>query len=359
MKRIVFLFLTVFATLASRGQELRYTDASQLGVIGRLEQGQHLWHRVDVQRYPSLRKPEATLLRQGAGIAVVFRTDSPVIAVRTKYRTVYAGTNSTIISGAGYDLYIRSGEEWLYASSQVQKRDAPDGTPVQMVKDMSPVMKECLMYLPLFSELESIEIGTAEGSTLEKMENPFRRHIVWFGSSYTQGSGTSRSGMTFVAQIQRATGLDFMNLGVSGNSKLQSVFADILCDSGAEAFVVDGFSNPTAEEIETRLFPFIERIRERCPKTPVIFVSTLYREGCNFDLVKQAHFKDRDARAATMGRRVAEEFEDVYFVDIPNLTGDDHTTSTDGTHPSDLGYWRSAQKLQKPLLKIFAKYKIK
>jgi len=48
-------------------------------------------------------------------------------------------------------------------------------------------------------------------------------------------------------------------------------------------------------------------------------------------------------------------FDNVYFVDKADLTGTDHVTSADGTHPSDLGYWRWAQNLQPELLKVFRK----
>ena len=240
----------------------------------------------------------------------------------------------------------------------MQKNTAPDLTPVTLVRQMDATMKECLLYLPLFSELETLEIGTEQGSTLEAMENPFRRRIVYFGSSLTHGSGTSRAGMTVPAQLARNTGLYFIHLGVSGNSKLQPVFADILARSDAEALVVDGFSNPQAEEIEARLFPFIDRIRAVRPDVPIVFVRTVYREGCNFDRVKRAHFEDRDARAARMARLATQRYDDVYFLDMPDPTGTDHITSTDGTHPSDLGYWRWAECMQSPLTEILARYGI-
>ena len=360
MKRTILLCLLLLTVSAVCGQkpQLRYTQASELNVIGRAGAVEHPYQRVDVAQYPELTATESALLRQPAGMAVVFRTDSPIVTVRTKYRKKYNGTNSTLISGAGFDLYIRRDGAWLYAGSQVQKNTAPDLTPVTLVRQMDATMKECLLYLPLFSELETLEIGTEQGSTLEAMENPFRRRIVYFGSSLTHGSGTSRAGMTVPAQLARNSGLYFINLGVSGNSKLQPVFADILAGSDAEALVVDGFSNPQAEEIESRLFPFIDRIRAVRPDVPIVFVRTVYREGCNFDRVKRAHFGDRDARAARMARLATQRYDDVYFLDMPDPTGTDHITSTDGTHPSDLGYWRWAECMQSPLTEILARYGI-
>ena len=43
----------------------------------------------------------------------------------------------------------------------------------------------------------------------------------------------------------------------------------------ADAMVFDAFSNPGAEMIAERLIPFIARIRESLPDTPLIFVQTI------------------------------------------------------------------------------------
>ena len=57
--------------------------------------------------------------------------------------------------------------------------------------------------------------------------------------------------------------------------------------------------------------------------------------------------------------RAMKRFKNVYFIDKAGLTGTDHVTSADGTHPSDLGYWRWAQNLQPELLKVLKKHGIR
>jgi lysophospholipase L1-like esterase len=54
-----------------------------------------------------------------------------------------------------------------------------------------------------------------------------------------------------------------------------------------------------------------------------------------------------------------QKYQDVYFINLPNVTGKDHQTSADGTHPSDLGYYRWVRNIQPEILKILAKYGIK
>ena len=195
-----------------------------------------------------------------------------------------------------------------------------------------------------------------EGATITPMENPFRHKIVIFGSSFTHGVSTSRAGMSYPMQIGRNTGLCFCSIACSGNCKLQPYFADYLGDvKDADAMVFDAFSNPDAKMIGERLIPFIERIRATLPSTPLIFVQTIYRESGNFDLRSRKIEEDKRDMARRQMAEAMKRFDNVYFVDKADLTGTDHVTSADGTHPSDLGYWRWAQNLQPELLKVFRK----
>ena len=176
--------------------------------------------------------------------------------------------------------------------------------------------KECLLYLPNYNELTSLQVGVDTDAKIVPMENPFRHKIVIFGSSFTHGVSTSRAGMSYPMQIARNTGLYFCSIACSGNCKLQPYFADYLGDvKDADAMVFDAFSNPNAEMIEERLIPFIERIRAKLPSTPLIFVQTIYRESGNFDLPIG---QERAAKQAMARRQMAEamkRFDNVYFVD--------------------------------------------
>ena len=220
--------------------------------------------------------------------------------------------------------------------------------------------KECLLYLPNYNELTSLQVGVDADAEIVPMENPFRHKIVIFGSSFTHGVSTSRSGMSYPMQIARNTGLYFCSIACSGNCKLQPYFADYLADvKDADAMVFDAFSNPGAEMIAERLIPFIARIRESLPETPLIFVQTIYRESRNFDRESDEFEAAKQAMARQQMAEAVKRFKNVYFIDKAGLTGTDHVTSADGTHPSDLGYWRWAQNLQPELLKVLKKHGIR
>ena len=166
---------------------------------------------------------------------------------------------------AGYDLYIKKDGKWLWAAAGAAPLNKEQDYNYVILKNMDNTEKECLLYLPLFSEENSIQIGVQEGATITKGEAPFRHRIGIFGSSFTHGVSSSRPGMTYPAQFTRNTGIQMLSIGCSGNCKMQTYFADALADADVDAFVFDSFSNPDAAMIKERLFPFIEKLQAAHP----------------------------------------------------------------------------------------------
>lgn len=355
MKKTITLLLLA-CVLMVQAQKPVYTDALSLTMIGKLGETTQPYHRVDTAVYRNLTEVEARLLRGSSGMAVCFKTNSSRITTQTHYSYRASHTNTTLIAVAGFDLYIKQDGEWLYAASAVQKQD---GKELTLIKNMDNSEKECLLYLPLLSEISSLQIGIDKGSYIKPMENPFRHRIVVFGSSFTHGVSVSRPGMSWPMQLERSTDLHFINLGMSGNSKLQPEMAQVLADAEADAFVFDAFSNPKAEEIRKRFPVFLATLRKTHPTTPLIFLQTLDREKSNFDLVNRASEAAKKQAAEEVVHEAMKWDKHIYFIDPKEKTGKDHITSTDGTHPSDLGYWRWAQQIEPKLMKILKKYGIK
>jgi hypothetical protein len=223
---------------------------------------------------------------------------------------------------------------------------------------MDGQMHDCLLYLPLYSEVNSVKIGVQEGSVLEAIPNPFRHRVAIFGSSYTHGSSTSRGGMTYPAQFSRSTGIQLLSLGCSGNSKLQPYFAEALAQADAEAFIFDSFSNPSIDEIKERLFPFIERIQASHPGKPLIFQRTIRRESRNFNEGAEKAESSRIEVADSLMKIACKKYKDVYYI-YPDATSPDHLASVDGVHPSNYGYTLWAKSIEKKVLRILRKYGIR
>ena len=362
MKRIFTAVMALIISLAIYAQpkdvKLHFTEGYDLNLIGKIIDTPNPYHRVDTERYKGFTEGEIKQLKSSSGLAIAFKTNSRIITVKTDYGYRNRNVNTMGIALRGYDLYIKNAEgEWTYAIAKAPQENAENKNLV-LIRDMDQSMKECLLYLPLYSEEFSVKIGTEKDSEIVPLEAPFRHRVGIFGSSYTQGISCSRPGMTYPAQFTRNTGIQLLSLGCSGNCKLQDYFATVLCDADVDAFIFDSFSNPSPEQVKERLFPFIETLQKAHPGIPLIFQQTIYREGRNFSNATDKYEQSKIDLVESMMKEACKKYKDVYFIH-PNASNDRQDTSVDGIHPDNHGYYLWAKSIEKPVLKILKKYGIK
>lgn len=352
-KTLTLLLISVLSLSPLMAQDFVYTEASTLTLVGKLfPDTPNPYHRVDTLKYKGFTKKENLQVRESSGIAVAFRTNSPDIKVKTVFGDRETPVNTMGISAYGYDLYIRQNGQWRWAGAAAQNKKE---SKVTVVSAMDAGMKECLLYLPILSEELSIQIGIREECTIEALPNPFRHRIGVYGSSFTHGISTSRSGMTYPAQFSRATGIQILSLGCSGNCKMQPYFADALVDAPVDGFLFDTFSNPSEDQIRERLFPFIERMTQAHPGKPLIFQRTIYRENRNFNTASARKEESRIHLVDSLMALACARYPDVYYIQ-PDATAENHETSVDGIHPSNYGYTLWARSIVQPVLDILKKY---
>ena len=372
MKRFFLAVVSAMLVLSvsaapEKQSEVDYVDALQLTMIGKLCETTNPYHRVEVEAVPELSKGEARLLCQTSGLAIAFKTNASAIYVKPTYGTKNSwGPNSPLCATTGFNLFIKDKKgEFIWAASKAHKMTPAPGNlpkmsrPIVMINGLYKGEKECIIYLPLASELTALEIGVTQGASIEALPNPFRHTIAVFGSSFTHGANASGAGLTWPAFFSRATGLHLCSFGMSGNSKLQPYLGEVFGKSKADALICDAFSNPTIAQIDSRIRPFIEAVRKHNPSMPIIFINTIYRENRNFKPAYEEKEQSRIEFVEKTMKEVVKEYKGVYFVNVQNQTGTDHVTSADGVHPYSYGYHRWAQAIEKPIMKILKKHGIK
>lgn len=354
MKRILFVVWAICSFNLLNAQEYKYTDAQQLTVVGKLLDTPEPYHRIDTEKYTGFSKGEAAQCRQSAGIAIAFTTDSKFIGVDIKYDKI----NRLVHGISGCDLYIKRDGQWIFAGTGVasQSTNGQFHT-LKLLPDSYDGWKECIVYLPLQSEVNTLQIVTDPESTVKPLENPFKGRIAVFGSSFTQGASADRPGLTYSAQLSRMTGYQFINMGFCGNSKLQQYFADaLLAAENVDAYVFDAFSNPTPAEVQKRLFPFIEKFQASRPGVPLIFIQTLSREKRNFNPTYDKKEQEKMDMADSLMTIAVGKYPNVYWIETTNTSDGTHEWSVDGTHPSGYGYHLMAKSLMEPLVEILKEY---
>ena len=351
--RILAIAVSLLLCQAIFAQEYRYTDAQQLTVVSKLLKTSNPYHRIETRNYEGFTAGEVIQCRQSAGIAIAFRTNSDFIGVDAKYVKLSSRLDRGM---GGFDLYIRKDGQWVWAWNNVPEKVVTNQfISMPLMKKSVDGWKECLLYLPLQSELSELQIVTDADSLVEPLEMPFKGRIAVFGSSYTQGACAERPGLTYSAQLSRMTGYHFINMGFCGNSKLQPYFADALLDAeDVDAYVFDAFSNPTPEQMQERLFPFIEKFQARKPGIPLIFIKTLYREKRNFNPAYDAREQAKMDMADSLMTIAVSKYPDVHWIETTNTVDGTHEWTADGSHPSGYGYHLMAKSLLEPLKAILS-----
>ena len=207
--------------------------------------------------------------------------------------------------------------------------------------------------MPLYDELKSLEIGVSSDAHIRKGENPFKEKIVVYGSSILQGASASRPGMAYPARLSRSSGYNFINLGLSGNGKMEKEVAEMLADIDADAFILDCIPNPSPKEITDRTVDFVMTLRQKHPDTPIIVIQTLIRETGNFNQKARENVKRQNEAIAEQVEVLRKKnVKNLYFIKEDQFLGTDHEGTVDGTHPNDLGFDRMLKKYKPAISKI-------
>ena len=364
MKQI-FKTVAIVATIAIFGiQSLyaaikcQYVDASTLTIINKAQENEPVLQRLDPNKY-EMRKGVSNAMKHSTGIAILFTTDSRAIHAKWSTLSKSLGANMTPVFHSGLDLYLRENGKWIFAGIARPKTNGTTKHENTLVRRMAEGKKECMIYLPMFNGVTSLEIGVDEGATIEPMASPFKYRVFFVGSSLTHGASACRPGASYVARIGRMLNAETPNIGVSGQCKLDSFYADIVCDSKADAFVFDTFSNSTAKLIDERLYNFVKRITAAHPNTPMIFLQTVKRDQGHFDLGARKRNDDQRAAAEKWMKQICKEFKNVYFLNPGFEIGNDGEGTIDGTHLNDLGVQRTIENVVPKMKKILKKYGIK
>lgn len=348
MKAILIIVALFFVFPPQAGaQNIEYTDATTLALYGKPDSSGPHFHRVDTARYNDMPAAVKYLSTHAAGLVIAFKTNSNEINARWKVKEpVRFSNNMTAIAKRGVDLYIKKEGQWVFAG--VGRPDNGASSTHKIVGNMADGEKECLLFLPLYDELVSLEIGVAAGATIRPLEIPWKGKVVIYGSSITQGASASRPGMAYPAQLERHLGYEFVNLGFSGNGKMEESVGRMVADiKGADLFVLDCAANPSPEQIADRTENFVRQIRQRHPDVPILMIESVVREGGNFDqkIQQRVSGQNKNFRAA-YNRLVKSGMKQLYLIKGDDLLGHDHEGTTDGTHPNDIGFERMLKVIE-------------
>jgi hypothetical protein len=191
-------------------------------------------------------------------------------------------------------------------------------------------------------------VATAAGYGAEK-EKP----IVFYGTSITQGGCASRPGMVHTAILQRRLGRPVINLGFSGNGRMEAELGRLLAELDPAVYVLDCLPNINAAEVRERTEPLVKILRDTHPQTPILLVED--RSYSDSFLVESKRTRNVESRKELRGAFVRMQQAGVpglHYLEGEHLLGADNEGTVDSSHPTDLGFVRQADAFEAALRPI-------
>lgn len=336
--------------------DVRWIDAHDLAVEGMGWPGESQpFTRLPDRAQPLVREPVWNLSRHSAGVRVRFMTDASTLFARWHLRNPNLAMNHMPATGvSGLDLYTHTHLGWRWTSVAIPSK-FPENDGV-LAKDLDPVTpggnRLCMVYLPLYNGLERLQFGIRPDAKISPAPrvNGHDRPIVFYGTSITQGGCASRAGMGYPEIVSRWLDVPHINLGFSGNGKMEPEMAQLLAELDPRVFVLDPLPNNPPPDVAARLGPLVRTIRAARPNTPIVLVESVNFQNAHAVAEKRNVVREKNLVAWNIyGQLKAEGLTNLHHVPGANLLGDDGEGTVDGIHPTDVGFLRIAQTLKNVL----------
>lgn len=356
----IFLFLLAISFGVSlygqKNSDLKYfnvKDEIAKGNIVIIGQGfeDSGYNRLPYSIKDSIRKAVWDLGQNSAGIALKFSTNSKCIGAKWTLLNNFNMPHMTGTGIRGLDLYTLYDDKWTYAGSA-----QPNGKESANIfrRNMNGEERDYIMYLPLYDGVTDILIGVDSTSVISSPKYALddRKPIVFYGTSVTQGGCASRPGMAYPAIIGRELNIETINLGFSGNGRMDRILARRISKIDASAYVIDCLANCTAQIVKDSTEYFISQIAKNNPKTPVYMVNNYCYPYQYLDEKFRTELKEENQIWYSIYLKLkADGMNNIHFIDMGSNgyienspAGPDHEGSVDGVHLTDLGFLRLAKK---------------
>ena len=338
-------------------QGVRWYDARSLDVEGRgFTDVKEFYDRLPARAEQTVRDAVWGLSRNSSGLCVRFRAATPALSVRWKLRSPTLALPHMAATGvSGVDLYGKTDDgawRWIAVG-----KPAGLETTQKLAGELDRAPREYRVYLPLYNGVTSVEIGVPADAAVERSTDPALRKkpVVFYGTSIMQGACASRTGMAQSSILGRRLNVPVINLGFSGNGRMEPEVAALLAELDPAAYVVDCLPNMDAAAVRQNAEALVRTLRKARPSTPIVLVEDrTYADAHWSPSRRERNLTSRREFRAVYDRLVRDGVEGLTYVAGDPLLRDDGEDTVDGSHPTDLGFMRYADVLApvlEPLLK--------
>ncbi|MBX2875824.1 MAG: SGNH/GDSL hydrolase family protein [Saprospiraceae bacterium] len=317
--------------------------------------------RLPLRAKDNVREAVWGLSKHTAGVLIRFRSNASEIRVRYQVSSAHAMQHMPATGVSGMDLYaIDSDGKWHWVRGQWNF----DDTITFRYADLRPNDayhqhgREYRLYLPLYNQVEWLEVGASESSSFAFLPARREKPIIVYGTSIAQGACASRPGMAWTSILGRKLDRPLINLAFSGNGRLEEAISDLLVEKDPKLYILDCLPNLVSsehypdEELRNRILNTVRKLKKAHPAVPILLSDHAgYTDGSVVPNRLQAYQRANRVQQAAYHTLLKEGYSNLYYITHQefNLQLDD---MVDGTHPNDLGMQHYADAYEKVIREI-------
>ncbi|WP_025143253.1 SGNH/GDSL hydrolase family protein [Pedobacter jeongneungensis] len=307
-----------------------------------------------------VRKEVWELAKNTAGEYLDFKTTAKKIVVKYQLKGGKSLDNMPTLGVSGLDLYAQDMQNnWHWVKAAYSFRDTVTYSYTNF--DLAVKIKKFRLYLPLYNTPKWLKIGVGVNDEFKVEDANEKEPLVFYGTSIMQGASASRPGMAWLNILGRKLNLQVINLGFSGNGRLENPLIDLMNQTDARLFVLDCQPNLydqkiyPAAEIEKRITSSVQSLKEKHPHTPILLVehsSGLPQVNLDSELTGR-YIWTSGILNNTYQKLQQSGIKGLYILTAKEIGFTDNST-IDGTHPNDFGMMQYADAYEKVIRKILA-----
>ena len=182
MKYPLYLLLLICSSISAQEiDQTKYYGKEYFLIEGTIVE-EHLkespYDRLPASYKELVREPVWNLSKSSAGLSIRFLTNTSNLKVKWEIMNDLSMDHMPDTGIKGVDLYFKNGEKWQYINT-----GRPQGffNEFTLVENMSEVMREFKIFLPLYDGVKNIEIGIDSKSSIKKPTKNSKKphHILW------------------------------------------------------------------------------------------------------------------------------------------------------------------------------------
>lgn len=320
----------------------------------------------DYDRLPAgaeqkVRKAVWNLAENSAGLNLRFKSDAAEIVVKLKESGSLQMPHMPATGVSGVDLYVKDVDgKWLWCAG---KFDFGDTVTYRFLnvsgKDRQIKDREYRLYLPLYNTVKWMEIAVPKEASFSaipvlQQEKP----IVVYGTSIAQGACATRPGLAWTSIVGRKLDRTMVNLGFSGNGKLEPEVLDYITQIDAKLYVLDCLPNLISVDmargsLRKKIADAVAQIRAKRPGTPILLTE---HDGFGESEMQPIRKNEQE----TINKVLRDAVDSLTKAGTKGLyllskqaIGQDIESMVDGVHPNDIGMMNYARAYEQRIKEIF------